>query len=99
MPTGTILKAKPDGGLLDMMSLFFLTFLFILLFRAALAAHGSSQAREMELQLLAYATARQDPSCVCDLNHSAWQCRILNPLSEARDQTCILMDTSQICFC
>ena len=26
-----------------------------------------------------------DPSCVCDLHHSSWQHRILNPLSEARD--------------
>ena len=30
---------------------------------------------------------------------SSWQCQILNPLSKARDQTCILMDTSQIHFC
>ena len=53
---------------------------------------------ESELQLLAYttATAMQDPSLVCDLHHSSWQCRILNPLIEARDRTCILMDTSQV---
>ena len=25
--------------------------------------------------------------------------RFSNPLSEARDQICVLMDTSQICFC
>ena len=50
---------------------------------------------ELELQLLATATATAtwDPSCVCDLHHSSWQCRILNPLSKARDQTHILMDT------
>ena len=30
-----------------------------------------------------------------DLHHSSVQCRILNPLSKARDQTRILMDTSQ----
>ena len=29
-----------------------------------------------------------------DLSHSLWQLWILNPLSEARDQTCILMDTN-----
>ena len=53
---------------------------------------------ELELQLLAYATATamQDPSCVCDLYHSLQKCQILNPLSEARDQTCILMDTNWI---
>ena len=40
------------------------------------------------------------PSHVCDdLCWSSWQCQILNPLSEARDWTCILMDTSPIHFC
>ena len=49
---------------------------------------------ELELQLLDYttATATQDPSHVCDLHQSSQQCRILNPLSKARDQTCVLMD-------
>ena len=52
---------------------------------------------ELELQLLAYttATATQDPSRICDLHHSSWQCQTPNPLSEARDWTCTLMDTSQ----
>ena len=51
-----------------------------------------------ELQLLAYATdtARPDLSHVCDLHHSSWQHRILNPLGRARDQTCILTDTSRV---
>ena len=50
---------------------------------------------KLELQLLAYATATgtQDPSHVCDLHHSSWQCQILNPLSEAGDRTRILTDT------
>ena len=30
------------------------------------------------------------------LHHSSWQCQILNPLNEARDQTCIPMDTSWV---
>ena len=52
-----------------------------------------------ELELLAYvtATATQDPSRICDLQHSSWQHRILNPLSKARDQTLILMDISRVC--
>ena len=56
---------------------------------------------ESELQLLAYATATATPdlSHIWDLHHSSGQCQILNPLSDARDQTCILMDTSWICFC
>ena len=37
-----------------------------------------------------------DPSRNCDLRHSYWQRQILNPLSKARDQTCIVMDPSQI---
>ena len=53
---------------------------------------------DLELQVLAYtiATATPDPSCICDLHHSLRQCQILNPLSKARDRTCILMDTSWI---
>ena len=56
---------------------------------------------EWELQLPAHttATAMPDPSCVCNLQHSSWQRWIFNLLSQARDQTSVLMDTSQICFC
>jgi len=46
------------------------------------------------LHLLAYTTATPVPSHVCNLHHSSWQCWILNPQSEARDGTHILMDTS-----
>ena len=50
-------------------------------------AHGLGV--ELELQLLAYATdtAMSDLSPICDLH------QILNPLSKARDRTCIFMDT------
>ena len=50
-----------------------------------------------ELQLLAcaVATATPDPSCICDLLHSSQKHQILNPLSEARDWNCTLMDISQ----
>ena len=53
---------------------------------------------ELELQPPAYATATamQDPNHICDLHHSSQQCCILNPLSEARDQTSILTETSQV---
>ena len=56
---------------------------------------------KLELQLLAYTTAitTQDPSHICDLHHSSRQCWILNPLSEARNQTCVPVDASQIHFC
>ena len=54
-----------------------------------------------ELQLLAYTTTTVmcDLSPIFDLHHSSWQCQLYNPLSKARDQTHILMDTSQVCFC
>ena len=53
---------------------------------------------ESELQLLAYttATAMPDPHCIWDLHHSSQQHQFLNPLSEARDRTRILMDTSRV---
>ena len=50
----------------------------------------------LELQLPAYTTATQDRINVCSLHHSAWQCWLFNPLSKARDRTCLLMDTSLV---
>ena len=54
---------------------------------------GPGLVAELELQLLAYTIAMPDPSHICDLHHRLWQHVILNPLSKARDQTCIIMDT------
>ena len=53
---------------------------------------------ELELLLPAYATATvmPDPSHVWDLHHSSQKHHILNPLSEARDQTFVLIDTSRV---
>ena len=53
---------------------------------------------ESEMQLLAYTTAiaAPDPTCICDLCNSLQQCWIFNPMSEYKNQTSILMDTSQI---
>ena len=55
---------------------------------------------KLELQLLAYtiATATQDLIRVCNLHHRSRQHQILNLLSEARDQSRILMVPSRICF-
>ena len=59
--------------------------LFLLLpFRATSTAYGSSQARG------------QIRATAASLNHSPWQHWILNPLSDARDGSCILMDPSQV---
>ena len=73
---------------------------FSFFFTATHAASGISQAPsvKLDLQLPAYATAtaKWDPSRVCKLHHGLQQHQILNPLSDVRDQTCILMDTSRI---
>ena len=52
---------------------------------------------ELQLQDYIIYRATQDSSRVCNLHHSSQQCRILNPLSEARDQTHNLMVPSRIC--
>ena len=46
---------------------------------------------ESELQLLAYTTAiaTRDSSCICDLHQISRQGQIPNPLSKARDPTCV----------
>ena len=73
-------------------------FLFLLLFYfliATSAAYGSSQARgRVEAAALVCTTTRvtPDPNCVYNLCCSLQQCRVLNPLSEARDRTNILTE-------
>ena len=56
---------------------------------------------ELELQLLTCitATAMPDLSCICDLCRNSRQLKILDLLSEARDQALVLMDTSQVHYC
>ena len=52
----------------------------------------------LELQLLAYttATAMRNLNHICNLHHSSWPHRILNPLNKLRGWTHILMNTSQV---
>ena len=62
-------------------------------------AYGSSQTRGKNgtaAEPYATAMAMLDPSYICHLLHSLWQHWMLNPLSEARDQTHNLMDTSWV---
>ena len=76
-------------------------FCFLVAFRAAPTAYGNSQIRgQIRTIVLVYTTASatQDLSCICDLYHSSRQCWILNPLSEAREWTLILIDPSQVCY-
>ena len=76
---------------------FLLFFFFALLFRAASVAYGGSQGRgrvgATAAGLIHSHSNIRSKLCLPD---SSWQ--ILNPLSEARDQTYIFMDTSQIPF-
>ena len=53
---------------------------------------------ESELQLPAYPTptATWDPNNIFNLYHGSRQRQILNPVNEARDQTRVLMDASQV---
>ena len=56
---------------------------------------------KLELLLLpAYptATVMQDTSRVCDLHHISLQRQILNPLTKARDQNCVLIDISRVAY-
>ena len=74
-----------------------LTFLFLFfLYMAGLVPHGSSQARgQIGAAAEAYTTvtATLALSHICDLHHSLQQLEILNPLMEASDRLCILMET------
>ena len=87
-------------GFLGLLACLF--FFFFFLFKAPPMAYGGSQARG---QIEAVATglrhshiATSDPSQICNLHNSSRQCRILNPLREARDQTDVLMDWMLIGF-
>ena len=79
-------------------------FFFSCFFKVLPEAYGSSQARGLigataSAYTTATTTAMPDSSRVCDVYHSSQQRRIPDPLSEARDWTRILVDTSWICFC
>ena len=53
---------------------------------------------KLELHLPVYTTVTATPALrrIYDLRRSLWQCWILNPLSEAKNQTRILKDTSHV---
>ena len=94
-------RTELPSGCQEKALFFFLFFFFVFLGLNLWHMEIPRLGIKSELQLLAYttATAMQDLRCVCDLHHSSQQCWVLNPLSEARDQTCILTDTSGFCYC
>ena len=76
------------------------SFCLFCLFRVAPAAYRSSQARGQIRAVAAglhHSHSNSGSSHVCRLHHSSRQHRIVNPLSEARDRTCILMDAGRVC--
>ena len=80
---------------------FFLLLLFVFFLMATQGIWHMKVPRlgaEWELQLLACAaaTATPDLSPICDPHCCSHQCQILKPPSKARDQTCILTDTSRV---
>jgi len=80
---------------------FFSLSLFFFLFRASPATYGGSQARGRigaAAANLHHSHSNTGSGHICNLHHSSWQHWVLNPLSEARDRTCILMDTMQVCY-
>ena len=76
--------------------LFFKCFVFLGLHLLHMEVPRLRVKPELHQQAYATATATPDLNHVCNLHHSSHQCGILNPLSEARDRTCVLMDTSWI---
>ena len=83
---------------------FFLFFFFLILGLHPWHIGVPKLGVQSELKLPAYTTAtasqsNPDLSQICNLHHSSRQHQILNPLSKARDQTCVLIYASQIRFC
>ena len=73
-----------------------------MLFRAAPAAFGVSQARgpiRATTGSIHHSHSIAGSNHACDLHHSSCQRRILNPLNETRDRICNLMVPSRIHFC
>ena len=77
----------------------FLFFFFFVLFRATpTPAYGGSQARGWIRAVASSLHHSHNAKSKHCLWPTPWQCWILKPLSEARGQTCVLMDPSQIRF-
>ena len=79
---------------------FFIYLVFFFLFRTTLVASGSQARGQIgAAAATATATATPDPSCIYNLHYGLWQHWVLNPLSEARDGTLVLVDTSWVHYC
>ena len=68
----------------DALFFFFLSFAFLGLHLPHMEVPRLGVEWELQLPVYTTAIARPDSSRICDLHHSSWQCRILDPRSEAR---------------
>ena len=80
-----------------MIALIFFCLVFFFSFPGLHLRHMEVPSLGVESEL--YSWPMLDPSCFCDLYHSSQQWEILNLLSKARYWTCILLDTSWVCYC
>ena len=71
----------------------FFSFFFLWLYLQHMEVPRARGQIETAAKAYATATATPDPSRTYALGCTLWQRRILNPLSKARDQTCILTET------
>ena len=96
--TGPTLRSfRSDGSKWSILGKAERGFFFFFFLMAILAACGRVPGLGVELELhlpaCATATAMPDLSHICNLCHNLWQRQIPNPLSEARGQTRMLMNT------
>ena len=80
-------------GTIQYLFLVFLPFLGPLLLHMEFPGQGSNQSLTSSLH---QSHSNAGSSHFCKLHHSSQQCPILNPLSKARDQTCVFMDPSLV---
>jgi len=98
MPNSRDRKSLP-GSILFYYYYYYYYYYYFLLFRATPKAFGDSQAKgplRAVVARLYHSHSNVGSEPVCNLHHSSQQHQILNPLSKARDRTCILMDTSRV---
>ena len=83
----SVFAVSYDSSVFNFLRAFITLFYLFFIFRAGTMEYGSSQARGgIGAAVTRVTTATQDWSHICDLYHSLWQWRIVNPLSEAWDE-------------
>ena len=98
------LEADTEAGIFVPVSFFWIfVYLFVFCFLGPHLQHMEVPRLGVQSELLlpasTTATATPDLSCICDLHHSSWQHRILNPLSRGQGSNLHLMVSGRIRFC